>query len=101
VEKVIFHSARFVAEAKNKLVVSEVCEVLHDVPQNWAVTDMHHGFRNCFGVIPKSRALTTTKQNYFQPIPSDAQGEATSIWLFSQRKMCLQAQASVFARDPW
>jgi len=50
VEEVVLDGIGAMPQAENKVLVAEVGVVLHDMPQDGPVADMHHGLGQIFGV---------------------------------------------------
>src|SRR5689334_15106654 len=50
VQKVILHDVSAVTEAEDKVFVPEMRVVLHDMPQDRAITDLHHRFGYVFRI---------------------------------------------------
>src|SRR6266478_9627767 len=64
-KKVLLDCVCAVAEAKNKILVTEVRIILHDVPKNRPIPNGYHGFRNVVCIFPQAHSETATKYDDF------------------------------------
>ena len=64
-EKVILDHIGFVSETKNKIAMAMVGVILHDVPEDWPITNRDHGLGHGFGKLAHAHAQSTTKENDF------------------------------------
>jgi len=69
VEKIILNRVAAIPEAENEVLVAKVRVILHQVPNDRAGTDLHHGFRNIIRVTPETHAGSATKQDNFHESP--------------------------------
>src|SRR5579859_6642480 len=64
VQEVVLDRFGFVAEAKNKVFVPVVSVILHHMPENRPVADVHHGLRNIF-LVANAQPHSAAKKNDF------------------------------------
>ena len=64
-EEILFDGVSAVAEAQNKVLVTEVGIVFHHVPKHRSVADRHHRFGNIVGVLPQAHSKPPAKDNNF------------------------------------
>src|SRR5262249_2777747 len=62
VQKEFPYRIRLVAEAEHKIPVTMVAVVIHDMPQNWLLTDRNHRFWNPFRILANSCAEAAAEQ---------------------------------------
>lgn len=65
IQEVVLDDMGVMAQAQNEFLVAMMGVVLHQVPQNGAMADRHHGLGNVVGIFPQPHAETTTKQYHF------------------------------------
>ena len=65
VAEVILDHIALVAEAQDKIVVPMGGIGFHDVPEDGAVADGHHGFGTEFGFLPEPGAFATAEYDDF------------------------------------
>jgi len=64
-EEVVLDHVRAESEAQDEVGVSVVGVVLHHVPQDRAVPDVHHRLRDVLRVLSQPHAETAAEQNDF------------------------------------
>ena len=65
VPEVLLDHFPFVTKAKDELLMSIMGIGLHDMPEDWAVTDGNHGLRAEIGFLPEAGAFTTAQNDDF------------------------------------
>jgi hypothetical protein len=65
IQEVVFDDVRLVSKAQDELFVAKMCVVLHDMPEDWPVSNIDHGFGNIFSLLSDPHAQATTKQYDF------------------------------------
>src|SRR5579859_243406 len=63
--EVVFDGIRAMAKTKDKVFVTVVRVVFHDVPQNRTIPNGGHRFRNVFRIVSQTQTKSTTKENDF------------------------------------
>jgi hypothetical protein len=64
--EILLDHVTLVPAADNEVVDSVMGILLHYVPEYWATTDLHHGFRPDCGLLTQASAQTTGKNDGFQ-----------------------------------
>src|SRR5205814_5733422 len=70
VEEELLHHVGLVAEAKDELLVPEVRVVLHQVPEDRAVADLHHRLGDLSRVLAQPGAEAPTEQDDLHGSPT-------------------------------
>src|SRR5215469_5297854 len=65
IQKVVLDGVGAMAEAQNKVLMAEMRVVLHDVPENRPVANVHHGLGDGLRIVAKTHSQTATKQHNF------------------------------------
>src|SRR4029079_18800698 len=63
IKEIILDSVGAMSQAQNEVLVAEVGVVLHHVPQNGPVSDIHHGLGRIFSVA-YPQTLPSAKKNH-------------------------------------
>ena len=66
VSEVFLDAISLISQADDEVVETKMGIGLHDMPENWLLTDFNHRFRLQVGFFTDSCAETTCKDNYFQ-----------------------------------
>src|SRR5277367_4651043 len=79
VQKVVFDAVPLVPQAQDKVFVTEMSIVLHQMPEDRPIPDLNHGFGNIVGVAPQPQSLATAKQYDFHDVsPCPLNGRSLS-----------------------
>lgn len=63
IQEIVLDNVRFVPEAQDKIVMAILAIILHDVPQNWMVSDRNYWLRNVLRIVTNSRTQSAAKKN--------------------------------------
>src|SRR5688572_7240931 len=69
-QKEVLDQVAAVAQADHELRVPVVGVVLHQIPENRPIADVHERLWNRIGVLPEPRAEPAAKQDYFHSVVS-------------------------------
>jgi hypothetical protein len=69
IQEIVLNEIRAVTQAKNKILVTVVSVIFHDVPHHRTVADGNHRFGNRLGIFPQPHTQTAAEEDHFHRIP--------------------------------
>src|SRR2546425_2393076 len=65
IHKIVLDDVRAIAETENEILVAEVRVILHHMPQDGTVTDMHHRLGRTLARLPDAHTESAAEKDYF------------------------------------
>src|SRR5262245_21871630 len=97
VQEVLLDRVTAKAEAENEVVVPEVRIILHQMPDDRPVADVHHRLGDRLRVLPEPGAQTTAEEHELHRLLRSVSGPA---WRYQSRVRLRRRSSGVVARRP-